>query len=589
MEPRVRPWRFAFFAGLLSFLATVPSFGDTFTVTNTADSGAGSLRQAILDASVSFGNTITFSIGSGVKTIRPLSELPEAFVVTIDGTTQPGYAGTPLIEIDGSLLPALARCLRLVGGAVKALAINRCPYFGISASPATVTGCFLGTDVTGQTALGNGAGIQALDSGSVIGGTAASDRNVISGNGYGIYMSGSGTILGNFVGTNASGTAALPNLNDGIFVNSTSGVMIGGTASGARNLISGNGQYGVSIFYSTDVTIFGNWIGPSVSGGNLASSTQRAGVMVTSSSRNRVGGTRPGESNVIAFHTFTGIGVEPNSTRNTFSGNSLYANAFGVDLDFVLNNPGSRVTPNDPGDADTGPNLLQNFPVLEAVHSEGGATTVRGSINTTPKSPIHVELFSNASCNASGNGEGRTYFGSVDVVTNSSGNAIFEPSFSVTLLPEELVTATATDEFGDTSEFSPCQSMTGAPVGQQFFTLVACRVIDTRNADAPLSGPALEAVSTRTFALAGTCGVPASARSVSANLTVTQPAAPGHLIIHPADLGLPLASNVNFSPGQTRANSAILGLSNDGSGSITVENRSLGTVHFILDLNGYFQ
>ncbi len=311
--------------------------------------------------------------------------------------------------------------------------------------------------------------------------------------------------------------------------------------------------------------------------------------MITAGSRNRVGGPLPGQSNVIAFHTFTGIGVESGSVRNTISGNSMFSNAFGIDLDFVLNNPGSRVTPNDPGDSDTGPNLLQNFPVLELIHSAGGVTEIRGSINTTANSPIRIEFFSNATCNASGNGEGRTYLGSVDVVTNSSGNAIFETSLAAAVSPQELVTAAATDEFGDTSEFSACQAMTAAPPGRQFFTVTPCRAIDTRNSNGPLGGPALAGTTARTFALAGTCEIPTSARSVSANVVVTQPAALGHLTIHPADLGLPLASTINFSAGQTRANNAVLRLSNDGSGSVTVYNGSTGSVHFILDVNGYFE
>jgi len=575
----------------VAFAFLLPAFSlpaATFVVTTTADDGPGSLRQAILDARISFGNTIDFSIGTGVQKIRPLSELPEVFVVTIDGTTQPGYAGTPLIEIDGSLLPAFKTCLLLVGGSLKAVAVNRCPSIGVRASSATVTGSFIGTDVTGQTALGNAVGIRTFGN-SVIGGTATADRNVISGNVIGVNVSGSGTILGNFIGTNASGTAALPNLNDGIVVDNTSNVLIGGTEPGARNLISGNGQYGVSVYVSNDVTIVGNTIGPSVSGGQLPSSDQRAGVMITAGARNRVGGALPGETNVIAFHTFTGIGVEPNSVRNTFARNSLFSNEFGIDLDFLLNNPGSRVTPNDPGDPDSGPNLLQNFPVLQSAYSAGGVTTIRGGINTTADSPIHIEFFSNASCNTSGNGEGRTYLGSVDVVTNSSGNAIFEPNLSATVAPEELVTATATDEFGDTSEFSPCQAMTGPPPGQQFFTLEPCRLIDTRNAVSPFGGPALAASSSRKFALAGTCGIPASARSVSANLVVTQPATPGYLNVHPADLASSLASSINFSAGQTRANNAVVRLSLDGSGSIAVENGSSGPVHFLLDVTGYFE
>ncbi len=219
--------RYAAFALLL--LPALSLSAETFVVTTTADSGPGSLRQAILDARISFGNTITFSIGTGVKTIRPLTELPEIFGVTVDGTTQPGYAGTPLIEIDGSLLPALTICLRVVGGELKALAVNRCPYFAISAGTAVIRGCYIGTDVTGQTALGNATGIRIFQN-SVIGGTTASDRNVISGNNsYGIFAAGQATIVGNFIGTNASGTAAMPNLNDGIFVDFGDGVVIGGT------------------------------------------------------------------------------------------------------------------------------------------------------------------------------------------------------------------------------------------------------------------------------------------------------------------------------------------------------------------------
>jgi len=73
------------------------------------------------------------------------------------------------------------------------------------------------------------------------------------------------------------------------------------------------------------------------------------------------------------------------------------------------------------------------------------------------------------------------------------------------------------------------------------------------------------------------------------NITVTHPAASGYLIIHPSDLGIPLASSINFSAGQTRSNNAILRLSLDGSGSVTVENGAAGPVHFILDATGYFE
>jgi hypothetical protein len=122
-----------------------------------------------------------------------------------------------------------------------------------------------------------------------------------------------------------------------------------------------------------------------------------------------------------------------------------------------------------------------------------------------------------------------------------------------------------------------------------FYSLPPCRLVDTRNVAGPLGGPALAAASVRTFTFGGACGLPASAKAVSVNLTVVQPTSPGFLTIYPPDGLAPLASNVNFSPGQVRANNAVLVLAYDGSSRLTVFNGSNGTTHFILDVNGYFQ
>lgn len=89
----------------------------------------------------------------------------------------------------------------------------------------------------------------------------------------------------------------------------------------------------------------------------------------------------------------------------------------------------------------------------------------------------------------------------------------------------------------------------------------------------------------RSFILAGVCGIPAGATSVAVNVTVTQPAAAGHLRIYPAGTQPPQTSIINFGAGQTRANNAILTL---GNGVVLVRNDAPGTVHFILDVNGYF-
>jgi hypothetical protein len=122
-----------------------------------------------------------------------------------------------------------------------------------------------------------------------------------------------------------------------------------------------------------------------------------------------------------------------------------------------------------------------------------------------------------------------------------------------------------------------------------FFTLAPCRVVDTRRPNDPLGGPILAAASARIFDLDGVCGLPAGAKAVSVNLTVVGPANPGYLTLYPADGLRPLASNLNFSAGQIRANNAMLVLATDGSGRLTVFNGSGGTAHFILDINGYYQ
>ncbi len=124
----------------------------------------------------------------------------------------------------------------------------------------------------------------------------------------------------------------------------------------------------------------------------------------------------------------------------------------------------------------------------------------------------------------------------------------------------------------------------------KLYTLTPCRVLDTRNANGPLGGPALSGGGAqRTFVVTGTCGIPTSAKSISVNLTVTQAAAAGSLTAY-AGNGIPNGtSSVSFAAGMTRANNAVICLATDGAGSIGVENDSAGTVQFILDVNGYFR
>ncbi len=127
------------------------------------------------------------------------------------------------------------------------------------------------------------------------------------------------------------------------------------------------------------------------------------------------------------------------------------------------------------------------------------------------------------------------------------------------------------------------------PSAASYYTLAPCRLVDTRNPGGPLGGPAIAGSARRNFTLAGVCGIPAGAKAISVNLTVTGPAAAGNLKLFPGNGIAPMASILNFSAGQTRANNAIVLLATDASGVLAVQNGSTGSLHFVLDVNGYFQ
>jgi hypothetical protein len=129
---------------------------------------------------------------------------------------------------------------------------------------------------------------------------------------------------------------------------------------------------------------------------------------------------------------------------------------------------------------------------------------------------------------------------------------------------------------------------TSGPVLAGFYTLTPCRVLDTRDPDGPYGGPALSAGAPRSFAMAGRCGIPPEADALAVNVTVTQPTAAGFLALYPVGVPPPLASTINYGPGQTRANNAIVQLGS-GDSIAVVCGQSSGTTHAILDVVGYFR
>ncbi|MDO8955221.1 MAG: cadherin-like domain-containing protein [Gammaproteobacteria bacterium] len=320
----------------------------------------------------------------------------------------------------------------------------------------TVQGNYIGTNATGSVDLGNTEyGLYVDDSGTVIiGGTAAGAGNVVSGNnGGGIYVGNTGgaTIQGNIVGLNAAGTAALGNTGVGIYVATSGASAIGGNTVAARNIVSGNSSHGIQVTSSPAAghSIKGNYIGVGSDGTTLLGNGG-AGVYLASSNT-VVGGKGVGDGNVIAGNGGAGIAVA-SGNGNLFYRNSIHSNT-GLGID--LGNDG--VTANDYNDGDGGANYLNNFPVITSVVTNGSTTTILGSIEWyTQAQPIYIEFFSSASKDASGHGEGKTYVGFVQVTTDATtGDATFSLTLSGVSVGE-WITAVANIEGGliGASEFA---------------------------------------------------------------------------------------------------------------------------------------
>ena len=353
----------------------------TFLVSNTGDSGPGSLRQAILDSNAASGatNTIDFDIpGSGVQTVAPLSSLPAITnPVLIDGDSQPGYAGTPLIELDGSQAGG-GDGLTITGSGVTVRGLDIGGFSqgagihltGTGTTGDWIYGNFLGTDATGETADPDKEGVE-IDGGATLnrigtdgdGVNDAAERNLISGNSFaGIVINGRGTdgnaIAGNFIGTSVTGEVALDNgtvpalfiaknsMSTSFLLHIGGGVVIEGGASnnrigtdgssvddaGQRNIIAGSDVDGVEILSGSPVTegniVAGNFIGTDLTG-TIGLGIVRNGVYIVP---NLFGGTVSSnwvEGNVISGTGSDGVRID-GSADNVVAGNKIGTDATGA-------------------------------------------------------------------------------------------------------------------------------------------------------------------------------------------------------------------------------------------------------------------
>lgn len=438
-----------------------------------------------------------------MPTIRPrgiLGSLGAFCSVTIDGTTQPGG----LVELDGSTAgpdpdgsPLDGLVLTGRGMVVRGLVINRFDRHGIHIRPSGVVclaggmpnvieGNFIGTDPTGMLRLGNDEDGVRISGGpdpsivvrdNLIGGMAGGS-NVISGNGFhGVHIEGASfenLVRSNFIGTDVTGSAPLPNGLSGVCMRGgASSNTIGGPVTlpliPPGNTIGGNDEHGIEIHgpETTDNLVEGNIIGGLV--GN-----RLHGVLIHGGANNNVIGDRaardPKKSNRISNNGGDGVRIlgGAGATGNWISINSIFGNGgLGIDGNggLGIDLGGDGVTPNDGGDGDAGPNTLQNFPELVLALPDG---TVIGTLNSTPATVFALDFYSNIVCNPSGFGEGQTFLGTLNPVkTDANGDADFTFTPSPAPPPSPMgpvITALAYDPASENfSEFSQCIAIIPPP------------------------------------------------------------------------------------------------------------------------------
>ncbi|AVP96514.1 hypothetical protein C7S18_04565 [Ahniella affigens] len=420
-----------------SACTNVDAVSPTFTVNKTADTNDGtcnadcSLREAITAANANLdGNIIAFSIpGAGPHTISPTGPLPTITnPVLIDGYTQAGSATNTSATTSNAVIMIALDGLNSPGTDVG---------LALCASDSTIRGL----SVT-RFSSGIGSGVT-----NTVGFCPAA----VKGN----------TIAGNFVGLAPDGTTALTNTSSHVIVSETTGATVGGTLPADRNVIGGAATEGIAIIRApvTGLRIDGNLIG-----------TDRTGVLNRGISRAiaftgpiavstvSIGGRAP---NLVRFSTHAML-ISSNTTRaSVYANDVLDSNNHGIDLIASGTSP-EGATANDTNDGDTGGNNLQNFPVVASATVLDGTLTVVGTLDVPVAEDAIYALaaYENTACDSvGGTGEGAIYLGfSYARIAGSAEN--FRIQLPNAPAIGSVLTMTATDDLGNTSEFSTCTTVT---------------------------------------------------------------------------------------------------------------------------------
>jgi parallel beta-helix repeat protein len=358
-----------------------------------------------------------------------------------NGWAAGGFAG---VEITGGAqdnviggLTASARNI-ISGNTLQGAVID-----GTGTSGNLIQGNYIGVNPAGNAALGNNsAGIDIFSgaTGSYVGGNILGAGNVISGNGLqGVLIQYDGTsgnyVQGNYIGLNAAGNAAISNAWSGVEINNgPSGNLIGGYG-GARNFISGNGEYGAYIDFANGNAIQGNTIGLDAKNGAVVPNGFAAGfatVGIYEASSNLLGGVGPGAANIICGSPYVGVQVDWDATNNTIRGNSIFGNTYGAISEYSDGN-----------------NDLASPTLISAVVTTN--TVVSGSYTGVSGQSYLIDFYADAPPASSA--EAMTYLGSISVT--GTGSAVnFTANLGARLPAGRAVTATATDPFGNTSQLS---------------------------------------------------------------------------------------------------------------------------------------